>query len=105
MTQLEGQAPLETFHTLCVHTQCGDAQLCRTQGAMSDTDSLDCSPPGSSAWNFPGKDTGVGGHFPFQGIFLTQGLNPSSLAVSALAGGFFTTSATWEAPVHCTEPP
>ena len=26
-------------------------------------------------WNFPGKNTGVGCHFLFQGIFLTQGLN------------------------------
>ena len=25
-------------------------------------------------WNFPGKNTGVGFHFLFQGIFLTQGL-------------------------------
>ena len=27
-------------------------------------------------WNFPGKITGVGCHFLFQGIFLTQGSNP-----------------------------
>ena len=26
-------------------------------------------------WNFPGENTGVGCHFLFQGIFLTQGLN------------------------------
>ena len=26
-------------------------------------------------WNSPGKNTGVGCHFPFQGIFPTQGLN------------------------------
>ena len=26
-------------------------------------------------WDFPGKNTGVGCHFLFQGIFLTQGLN------------------------------
>ena len=28
---------------------------------------------------FPGKDTGAGGHFPPQGIFLTQRLNPDLL--------------------------
>ena len=28
-------------------------------------------------WDFPGKNTGVGCHFLLQGIFLTQGLNPS----------------------------
>ena len=27
-------------------------------------------------WNFPGKDTGVGGHFLLQVIFLAQGSNP-----------------------------
>ena len=33
-----------------------------------------CSPPGSSAHGFCwGKNTGVGCHFLFQGIFLTQG--------------------------------
>ena len=28
-----------------------------------------------SPWNSPGKNTGVGCHTPFQGIFLTQGWN------------------------------
>ena len=32
-----------------------------------------------SPWDFPGKNTGVGCHFPLQGIFLTQGLNPCLL--------------------------
>ena len=27
-------------------------------------------------WNFPGKNTGVGGHFFLQGIFPTRGPNP-----------------------------
>ena len=27
-------------------------------------------------WDFPGKSTGAGCHFPLQGIFSTQGLNP-----------------------------
>ena len=43
-------------------------------------------------WNFPGKSTGVGCHFlPDPGIKL------KSLASLALAGGFFTTCASWEA--------
>ena len=42
-------------------------------------------------WNFPGKDTGVGCHSLLQGIFPTQGSNPSLLHLPALAGGFFTT--------------
>ena len=32
-----------------------------------------------SPWDSPGKNTGVGYHFLLQGIFLTQGLNPSLL--------------------------
>ena len=39
-------------------------------------------------WGSPGKNTGVGCHFLFQGIFLTQGLN---LVSPELAGGFFST--------------
>ena len=30
-------------------------------------------------WDFPGKNPGVGCHFLFQGIFLTQGSNPHFL--------------------------
>ena len=37
-------------------------------------------------WDCPGKNPGVGCHFLLQGIFPTQGSNPSP----ALAGGFFT---------------
>ena len=33
-----------------------------------------------SPWDSPGKNTGVGCHFLFQGIFLTQGLNPCLLS-------------------------
>ena len=39
---------------------------------------MDCRPPGSSVHgDFPGKNTGVGCHALLQGIFPTQGLNPS----------------------------
>ena len=38
---------------------------------------MDCSLPGSSVHgDSPGKNTGVGCHFLFQGIFPTQGTNP-----------------------------
>ena len=40
---------------------------------------MDFSPPGSCPWNSPGKNTGVGCHSLFQGIFPTQGLNPGLL--------------------------
>ena len=51
------------------------------------------------SWDSPGKNTGVGCHALLQGIFPTQGLN-LHLLCPALAGGFFTTSATWEARVN-----
>ena len=51
---------------------CAHAQSCLTLW-----DSMDCSSPGP--WNFPDKNTRVGCHFLFQGIFLTQGSNPSLL--------------------------
>ena len=54
-------------------------------------------------WDFPGENTGVGCPFFLQRIFLTQGLKPCLLCLLAWAGGFFTTSATWEAPsTYCT---
>ena len=37
------------------------------------------SPPVSSSWNFPGKNTGAGCHFLLWGIFPTQGWNWSLL--------------------------
>ena len=46
---------------------------------MSDCDPMDCSPPGSSVWDFPGKNTRVSCHFFLQGTFLTQGSNPCLL--------------------------
>ena len=43
-------------------------------------DSMACRIPlGACAWNFPGRNTGVGSHFLFQEICLTQGLNPGLL--------------------------
>ena len=51
------------------------------------------------SWDSPGKNTGASCHFLFQGIFPTQGLN-LSLTWPALAGRFFTTSATWEHSSH-----
>ena len=47
----------------------------------------------------PGKSTGVDCYALLQGIFPTQGSN-LSLMSPALADGFFTMSATWEAPIN-----
>ena len=56
---------------------------------MSDScDPMDCSLPGSSVPGIsPGKNTGVGCHFPLQGDLPNPETEPTSLA---LTGGFFT---------------
>ena len=54
---------------------CLVAQSCPTL-----CDAIDCSRPGSSVHgDFPGKNTEVGCHALFQGIFPTQGLNQGLL--------------------------
>ena len=50
-------------------------------------DPMDCSPPGSSVrGDSPGKNTGVGSHALFQGIFKPT----DQIQVSSIAGGLFT---------------
>ena len=56
-------------------------------------------------WHSLGKNTGVGCCALLQDIFLIQGLNLWLLGLRTLAGGFFTTSATWEAPQWNTTQP
>ena len=51
-------------------------------------------------WNFPDKNTRVGCHFLFQGIFPNQGSNPSLLQKSsALASRFFTAAPSGSFPM------
>ena len=58
-----------------------------------------------SPWDSPGKNTGVGCHFLLQGNLPDPGIEPSSKDVSsALAGGLFTTRATWEAAYMDSDP-
>ena len=45
-------------------------QSCPTLGYT-----MGCNLPGSSPWDSPGKNTGVGCHALLQGGFLTQGVN------------------------------
>ena len=55
----------------------------------------DHSPPGSSVHgDSQGENTGVGCHAFLQGIISDPGIEPESLIFLALAGRFFTTSAT-----------
>ena len=74
---------------VCVHA-CVCAQLCLTlwPHGLQPTRGL-CQ------WKFSSKDTGVGCHFLLQGIFPKHGLNLCCFESPALAGRFFTTSATY----------
>ena len=49
-----------------------------TLSVMSDSLQFHGLSP-TSLWDYPGKNTKVSCHFLFQGIFLTQGLNPRHL--------------------------
>ena len=66
----------------CVH-----AKL--LQSCLTLCDPMDCSSPGSSVHVIPGKNTGVGCHFLFQGIFPTQGSNPHLLCLLTWQVGSF----------------
>ena len=58
---------------------------------------MDRSPPGSSVHGFSRQEHWSGLPCPSLGDLLDPGIEPASLTSSALAGGLFTTSATWEA--------
>ena len=74
------------FHSLCL---CAQALSCVQLLATLWAAALQA--PQST-----GKSTGAGCHFFLQGIFPTQGSNPRLLKPPPLAGGYFTTSTTWE---------
>ena len=78
----------------------GTAHTWSLRSCLTLCDPMDCSPSGSSVHgDSPGKNTGVGCHALLQGILLTERSNLHLLQKSpALAGGFFTTSATEETP-------
>ena len=58
---------------------------------------MDCSPPGSSAHGIFQARTLDWGAISSSGNLPDPGIEPTSLAFPALAGGFFSVSATWEA--------
>ena len=57
--------------------------------------SMDCSLPGSSVRGILQASSGL--PFPSSGGLPNPGVEPAPLKFPALAGGFFTSSATWEA--------
>ena len=68
------------------------------QSCLTLWDPMDHSPPGSSVHGFSSQEYWSGLPFPPPREFPDPGIEPSSLLSPALEGGFFTTSATWEAP-------
>ena len=87
-----GFQPLKFSHNspvpVCMLTRFSHVQLCVTLWTVAHQPPLSMGPPS--------KNTGVGCHPFLQGILPTQGLNPG--LPPALAGGFFVTRATREAP-------
>ena len=51
------------------------------QSCLTLCSPMDCPARILCPWKFPGKNIGVGCHFLLQGIFLTQGSNPSLLCL------------------------
>ena len=77
-------------NNICVHAQC----------AWVSCDPMDCSLLGCSVHGIAEEgNTGVGCHSSPPGDLPNPGIKPASLMSLALTGGFFTTSATWEALV------
>ena len=71
------EALLESY--ICVSIYYASVCVCLvTQLCLTLCDPMNCSPPDSSVHeDSPGKNTGVGCHALLQGIFPTQGSNPS----------------------------
>ena len=84
---------LYLIYTVCLFSLLSCVQLLQPHGLYPTR--LLCP------WDFPGKNTGVGCHFLLQGIFPTQGSNPSLLHCSE----FFTTQPPgkplWGFPIQC----
>ena len=64
--------------------------------------SVECRLPDSRPWYFLGKNTGMGCHFPLQGIFLAQALNPQLLHLLHWQTDSLSLAPP-KKPVHCLE--
>ena len=76
----------------CCVWACYSLQSCLTLGHP-----MDCSPPGSLSMTFIRQECWRGLPCPSPGNLPDPGIKPVSLTSPVLAGGFFITSATWEA--------
>ena len=59
-------------------------------------DPMGCSPPGSLSMGYPRQEYWRALLFSSPGDLPNPGMEPESLRSPPLAGGFFTTSSTWE---------
>ena len=80
--------------SVCVHVHAESLQLCPT-----DCDPMDCCSPGSVSMGFSRQEYWSGLSCPLPGDLHHPGIKPASLMSPVLAGGFFTTSSTWEASI------
>ena len=66
------------------------------QSCLTLCNAIDCSRQESSSMGFSRQEYWIGLPCPPPGDLPDPGIKPASLTSPALAGGFFTTSATWE---------
>ena len=69
---------------VCVHVCARACVLSVTQLCPTLCDPLDCNLPGSTGWDFLGKNIEMGCHFLLQGIFPTQASNLCLLCLLSL---------------------
>jgi len=81
---------------LCVLSRFSHVRFCATPWAAARQNSLSMGFSNQEHWS--GLPCPPPGNLPDPGIKLTSLMSP------ALAGGFFTTSATWEAPIKVLVP-
>ena len=67
--------------TLSVKVRSSDATLLECVCMLNSSCPTLCDPMDYSPWHYPSKNTGMGYHLLFQGIFPTQGLNPHLLGL------------------------
>ena len=82
---------------------CSNLLMCCVQSLQSCPtlcDPRDCSPQAPLSVGFSRHEYWSGLPFPSPGHLPHPGIEPGSLTCPALAGGFFTTSATWEVQSH-----
>ena len=84
----------DTPRRACVLSCSSHVQLFATLGTVARQAPLSMGFPSHEYWN--------GLQCPPPGDLSNPGIEPTSVASAALAGGFFTTRATWEAPPYTT---